>query len=424
MIGNMLSAALALSVAVAPVAAAPSQAVARSKTPSGFANMVYYTDWSIYARNFKPAQLPADKLTHVLYAFLNVDADGVVFSGDEWADIQQTYPATDANTTAGNNLFGCAKQIYLLKKQNRRLKSLLSIGGWTWSTNFSTVAASPAKRKTFAQSSVKIMADWGFDGIDIDWEYPESVTDAANFNLLVKDVRTELDAYAANYTPSYHYQLTMAASAGPLKYGNLSFPFLGETLDYINLMAYDYGGSWENSSSYLANVYGSDSNPATPFNTEQAIEAYIGGGVPAAKMVLGMPVYGRSFDNTSGMGKPYSGVGTGTWEAGVWDYKALPHAGATYYYDKKLIAGYAYNNQTRELVSYDTPEVVKAKVQYIKNKGLGGSMFWEASADKLGSESLITTAFTSQGGKGKEDCTLNQLNYPASQYANLRAGMP
>jgi chitinase len=265
------------------------------------------------------------------------------------------------------------------------------------------------------------MKDWGFDGIDVDWEYPADDTQAANMVLLLQAVRNELDAYAAQYASGYHFHLSIAAPAGPDNYNKLHLADLGQVLDHVNLMAYDYAGSWSSYSGHDANIYSNPSNPnATPFNTDDAVNAYIKGGVPANKIVLGMPIYGRSFQQTDGIGKPYSGVGSGSWENGVWDYKALPKAGATVSYDSAARAYYSYDPSTKELISFDTPAMIKDKVTYLKGKGMGGSMFWEASADRQGSDSLIGTSISALGGL---DSTDNLLDFPDSKYDNIKNQM-
>jgi chitinase len=322
----------------------------------------------------------------------------------------------------GNNVYGCVKQLYLLKKTNRNMKVLLSIGGWTYSTNFPAAASTDATRATFASTAVTLMKDWGFDGIDIDWEYPTDATQAANFVLLLKAVRAQLDSYAAQYAPGYHFLLTVAAPAGPSNFNIMNLKDMSNVIDFFNLMAYDYAGSWDTTSGHQANLYNNTANPkATPFSTDAAIKGYVSAGVTASKIILGMPIYGRAFESTAGLGQSYSGVGSGSWENGIWDYKVLPKAGATEYYDSVSGATYSYDASTQELISYDTADMVTKKVAYLKSNGLGGSMFWEASADRTDDKSLIATSASSLGGL---DSTTNLLSYPNSQYANMVAGMP
>ncbi|KAI6516269.1 hypothetical protein MCOR05_011713 [Pyricularia oryzae] len=211
---------------------------------------------------------------------------------------------------AGDNAYGSVQQLYLLKKANRHVKVLLSIGGWTWSTNFAVVASTETGRRQFASSAVGLIKDWGMDGIDVDWEYPKDAAETGNMILLLKEVRTKLEEYAADTSPGYHFLLTVATSASPSIYQIMRLGELGAIVDYIYIMAYDYTGSWGSNSGHQANLRPSEDNGAsTPFSTEQAVDYYLNAGVPPGKIVLGIPLYGRTFQNTTGPGRPFSGIG-------------------------------------------------------------------------------------------------------------------
>ena len=150
--------------------------------------------------------------SHILYAFANVRPNtGEVFLSDLWADQDIHYPG-DSWSDSGTNLYGNFKAIYQLKKQHRHLKLLLSIGGWTYSPSFHPVVVSPAYRAEFVRSAVKLVEDYGLDGLDVDYEYPQDDAQVTGYVHLLRELRTALDEHARRKRANYHFLLTVSAA--------------------------------------------------------------------------------------------------------------------------------------------------------------------------------------------------------------------
>lgn len=179
-------------------------------------------------------------------------------------------------------------------------------------------------RQNFAQTAVALLADLGFDGLDIDWEYPQNDVDAQSYVSLLRTVRAELDGLASKLSQPSRFLLTVASSSGSSHYKQMRLNEMDRYVDFWNLMAYDFTGSWATVAGHQTNIFPSKNNTAsTPFDAEAAVDYYTkSAGIMPQKVVLGMPLYGRVFAETAGPGSPYIGSGdTYDWEAGVWDYK-------------------------------------------------------------------------------------------------------
>ena len=382
--------------------------------------VAYYTAWSIYARNFNVADIPAEKLTHINYAFANVSSGGEVILGDPWADVEKSYPGDVWDQPLKGNF----NQLNKLKQQHPHLKTLISVGGWTWSGNFSDAAVSATSRQRFAASAVDFMIRYGFDGVDIDWEYPVGgglpdngtrPEDKQNFTLLMQELRTQLDAQGAQ--DGKYYLLTAAVGAGYDKIANLEVAQIGQLLDFINLMGYDFHGGWETTTNHHALLFPNPNDPSPntdirdKYNSSYAINAYLEGGIPADKLVLGVPFYGRAWQGVTnannGLYQTGTGPAPGTWDdwasgdTGVNDYWEIREFEAspeyTRYWDDHAKVPYLYS-PTRyggHFIGYEDPESLGIKVDYMNSKQMGGIMFWDISNDDrtFGPDSLLDTIF-------------------------------
>ncbi|WP_407352459.1 glycosyl hydrolase family 18 protein [Luteimonas sp. R10] len=382
----------------------------------------YFTQWGIYGRNYQVKDIDASgsaaRLTHINYAFGNVRNNrcevGVTqpsdpntgAGGDAFADYTKSFGAAQSVDGVGDTwdqpLRGNWNQLKKLKARHPGLKVLISLGGWTWSRGFSA-AARPENREAFVASCIDAYihgnlpvtdgaggpgaAAGVFDGIDIDWEYPVACglscgtpEDRQNFTALLAEFRRQLDAVRPGLL------LTVAVGAGIDKIRVTDPGEYHPYLDFINVMTYDFHGAWDPQTNHHSALFDSPDDPSTGdqryYNSNDAIQAFLDRGVPAAKLNLGIGFYGRGWTNVPNAndGLYQSGsAAPGTYESGIEDYKVLKDRPGSVHTDAQARATWKYDGNT--FWSYDTPAMVAEKMQYVKVQGLGGAFFWEFSGD-------------------------------------------
>ncbi|CAF2944495.1 unnamed protein product [Rotaria sp. Silwood2] len=361
--------------------------------------LAYFTAWSIYGRSYFIADIPADKITHINYAFANIGSDGRIALGDSWADIEKAFPGD----TWDQPLRGNFNQLIKLKAKYPHLRTLISVGGWTWSDKFSNIALTDQSRSIFAASCVEFIQKYGFDGVDIDWEYPVSgglsgnnrPEDKQNYVSLLEELRRQLNA-----VPNKKYLLTVATGAGTERIADMDVSHMAASLDWFNVMTYDFHGSWDTKTGHNAPLYKNDDETASDvapsyikskYNCDAAIQAYIRAGAPSTKILMGLPLYGRGwqgvtstalngFSQTASSQPP-----TGTWENGIYDYDDLKKSYISSnqrYFDDKSKVPFLFNPSTGLWITYDDVQSINIKNNYIKQYNLGGAFFWELSSDR------------------------------------------
>lgn len=365
----------------------------------------YFTQWGIYARNYHVKNIhtsgSAAKLTHILYAFGNTTG-GRCTIGDSYADYDKAYTAAEsvdgvADTWDTGALRGNFGQLRRLKRMYPHLKVIWSFGGWTWSGGFTQAAQNPA---AFAESCYGLVEDprWAdvFDGIDIDWEYPNAcglTCDGSGpnaFKNVISALRSRFGSSAL---------VTAAITADGSNGGKIDatdYAGAAGNLNWIMPMTYDYFGAFnpQGPTAPHSPLYSYSGIPQQGFWSDAAIQKLKGKGIPASKLLLGVGFYGRGWTGVtqSAPGGSATGAAPGTYEAGIEDYKVLknicPATGT--------VGGTAYAKCGSNWWSYDTPSTINGKMSYANGQGLGGAFFWELSGD-TGNGELINAI---RGGLG------------------------
>jgi chitinase len=417
----------------------------------------WYEEWGTYYANYNVAQVQsngvAGVLTHLIYAFAKPVANGSNVNcalADSYADYQKVVPQVTGATPATAPLQGNFGALVQLKQLNPNLKVLISIGGWnppTYNQLFDLAASTEAQRQAFVGSCINMFLQGNiasgvstgtlFDGIDLDWEFPNA-NDTANFTALLTEFRNEMNTLTG--TTGKTYQLLADLAAGPSMpgaaadsgndggYDTINISAVAAELNYMNIDGYNYAGDWSNATNDASALYDEPANPlyGTPADDIDAtVQYYLSKGAPASKYTMGFPLYGAGWAGgltstnggmyqnatgvtdgsgtmtTNGTSPVYNANGVGYCSSG--DNQSSPAAGcdvlltsglATYgtivnllsngftpSYDSTRCAARMFNSTTSTAFSYDNATSVQCKVNFIKSNGFAGGYVWAIKDD-------------------------------------------
>ncbi len=345
----------------------------------------YYPAWSNPTRDGNASDLPGNMLTHVIYAFSSIDPrTHTCVYGAESVDKYHL------------------KNLRQLKQKYPHLKVLIAIGGATSSKEFSDMAAAEESRQKFVQSCLDLYISTYpdvIDGIDMDWEFPgvgdgTRKEDKQNFTALMKEFRRQLDELGKQKDRSY--LLTAAIPAGLWLLQNYELKELSPLLDWFNLMTYDFSGAWSKATNFTAPLYRAKDDPYPVNNVDAAVQAYLEAGVLPHKITLGMPFYGRGWTTASTDNNGlYQKLARGDISGTAYTYQNLldnyvGKNGYERYWNYGAKVPWLFNPAKRVFITYEDPESISYKADYVADHYLGGAMIWHLSSDD---GTLLTTLY-------------------------------
>ncbi|EGV66010.1 Chitinase 4 [Yamadazyma tenuis] len=336
---------------------------------------VYFSNWSIYERNHFPTDIDWQWVNHLYYAFLSIDTNtGSVSFSDTWADVEVPLPSP---LDPSKKVHGLVAQLRQIKQLHPQLKIMFSIGGWGYDHTFEAITHDARKLDTFASQCAKLVIEHGFDGVDIDWEYPKTAAQGQLYCRLLETLREKF----CEISPSL---LITAAVPGSEEYiRHLDVKRMDNSLDYWNVMCYDFTGySWSQKTGFHSNLFGA--NGDTDLCADVALKSYGSRGVAANKLMLGMPLYGRKFGGVEvpGIGQSFDKQKFS--DEGIIEYAKLPLNHSKEVFDPRKVGAYCYDPTTKTLVTYDNVDSAKVKAVQVSSRGLAGGFYWDSAGDKHG----------------------------------------
>ena len=375
-----------------------------------FRNVLYYGDWSIYTgqRNFYPSEIDANLISHLIFAYVDLDSNGDLALFDEYADfLITTLPEFEGRIEIDEPYGGVIGAISILKVKYPHLKIGISVGGPESNyDNFAEVAKDKVKRQNFASNIAKFVNYIGYDFVDIDWRYSKAKRDpyySENLTSLLKEIRNELNTYQQN---GIRYELSITMPLSPIMTANVQFDKVLQDINFANMMTYDLNGEWNSYTAHHTPLYTNKAyNPETMSEAELSIDSFItyleetyGNTIDMKKIVIGVAPYTRGWAGVKddGLDKDNKGLyatanpnsvksadGTNSGIYGFYELSTLKKQfDLLEFFDNTAKAAYYYSPNKGYFFSCDNEESVAAKGKYVKERQLGGLVSWMASYDQ------------------------------------------
>lgn len=355
----------------------------------------YYPNWQWYDRNklVNPQSLFYSKYSFINYCFFKPETNGDISNTDSWADENLLQGQINWSTTP-YSYYPNTSVIDLAHQSS--CKVMVSVGGWTLSDNFPTIAASSSLRTHFASECCRLIRFYHFDGIDIDWEYPGftehsgTTSDKQNFTLLLQEIRDSINSQGL--ADGKNYYLSACFSADPMKAQDIEWNNVSQILDMINVMTYDFFGAWDCLANHNSPLFAPTSGDPS-FNINSAFQMLTTThAVDPGKINLGVAFYGRSQMGATGLHQATNctaNTALFSEDDGTPLYYNVMKNMASFdrYWDSDAavpyLLGISGGNADGTFVSYDDGVSVAKKAQYVKDNNARGVIIWEITGDYM-----------------------------------------
>ncbi len=357
--------------------------------------IAYYPSWQVYDREklMTPDKLNYRKVSTIIYAFFRPDHQGGIHGLDAFADELVLKGQRDWRAQGDEAYYVPGTSLVKLAHA-KKVKVLISIGGWEHSKYFSALASDSSSRVRFAEECVGLVKTYDIDGVDIDWEYPcfrGSVADKENFTLMLAEIRKAFDAYNESLKPRRRKPLSLviSTSSAPEHARNIDWPNVLPLVDYVNVMTYDFSGSWSPKTSHKSPLYSTENQPES---IDSSITYYTEVlKVPDSLMNIGVAFNGNAIVCREGK------VGLGEYHLRKYDKGSFPadQGQPTYYniqsglgqfslhYDSTAQVPYALGLERNSFLSFENPQSINAKIDFIRQQNLHGMVIWDITGDAI-----------------------------------------